>query len=458
MSSRKSLRIISSNMRLPMTNAKQKVFIKTLGCDKNTVDSENIIGHLMGKGFTAVAAASDADIIIINTCCFIDDAKKQSIETIFDYLPYKTEGDCHTFIVAGCMAERYAKELKEELPEVDYFTGVNRVSEIGDIIQKQNAEKIYTGKTEVKTQENKRYIAKGRATAFLKISEGCDHHCTYCVIPKIRGKHRSRPLDDLLSEAEKLFDSGVKELVLVAQDLTQYGSDLPGDTDLSDLLDALCARCRFTWIRLLYLYPEGINDKLLKTIASHPEICHYFDIPIQHTEDSVLSRMARSVKKTQIIETVEQIRRFFPDAVLRTTVICGFPGESQDDFSRMHETLKTLRFDRLGAFAYSREEGTPAYAMPDQIADHIKAERTQQIYDTQKLIIAEANQNQIGQIFTTLIEEVENGVSIGRTFRDAPEVDCDVIIEDATLKPGRFYQIEIIDAIDYDLIGRVHKQ
>ena len=438
-----------------MTNTKQKVFIKTLGCDKNTVDSENIIGHLMGKGFHSTSLASEADVIIINTCCFIDEAKKESIEAIFDYLPYKTEGNCQTFIVAGCMAERFAKELKEELPEVDYFTGVNRISEIGDIIQKQNAEKIYTGKTSYTLTENKRFISKGRTTAFLKISEGCGHHCTYCVIPKIRGKHRSRPMNDLLDEAEMLYESGVRELILVAQDLTQYGSDLPNDIDLSVLLDALCERLSFTWIRLLYLYPEGINDNLLKTIEKHPEICHYFDIPIQHTEDKILSRMARSVTKSEIIDTVSRIRQFFPDAVIRTTVICGFPGESREDFMHMHETLSMLRFERLGVFAYSREEGTPAYTMPDQISDQVKSDRTRQIYETQKNIIAESNKSQIGQTFTTLIEEVENGVSIGRTYRDAPEVDCDVIIEDATLTPGKFYQIKIVDAIDYDLIGRL---
>lgn len=437
--------------------ADQTVYVQTMGCDKNTVDSENMVGGLLQQGYTLTDEPSEASLIIVNTCCFIEAAKKQSIEVIFDLLPYRTqpEENCQTFVVAGCMAQRYAEELKAELPEVDYFIGVNQIDDLPDIIQNQANAKIYTS-AEIRTESEKRYVRKGQITEYLKISEGCDNHCTYCAIPNIRGRHRSRSPEVIIKEAQTLYDSGVRELILVAQNLTQYGSDLDGDMDLADLLDELAGRIPFTWIRLLYMYPEGIDAKLLDVINAHDNICHYFDMPIQHTEDEVLHRMGRRIDKKEIYGKVNLIREKCPDAVLRTTVIAGFPGESEAQFNAMLETLNDLKFERLGAFAYSQEEGTPAAEMPDQIDDAVKEERVRQIYERQEAISTNWNTRWIDQEMTVLIDEIdENGIAIGRTRGDAPEIDGDVIIETSQPEPGHFYRVKIVDAIGFDLIGEV---
>ena len=437
--------------------ADQTVYVQTMGCDKNTVDSENMVGGLLQQGYTLTDEPSEASLIIVNTCCFIEAAKKQSIEVIFDLLPNRTqpEENCQTFVVAGCMAQRYAEELKAELPEVDYFIGVNQIDDLPDIIQNQADAKIYTS-AEIRTESEKRYVRKGQITEYLKISEGCDNHCTYCAIPNIRGRHRSRSPEVIIKEAQTLYDSGVRELILVAQNLTQYGSDLDGDMDLADLLDELAGRIPFTWIRLLYMYPEGIDAKLLDVINAHDNICHYFDMPIQHTEDEVLHRMGRRIDKKEIYGKVNLIREKCPDAVLRTTVIAGFPGESEAQFNAMLETLNDLKFERLGAFAYSQEEGTPAAEMPDQIDDAVKEERVRQIYERQEAISTNWNTRWIDQEMTVLIDEIdENGIAIGRTRGDAPEIDGDVIIETSQPEPGHFYRVKIVDAIGFDLIGEV---
>ena len=437
--------------------ADQTVYVQTMGCDKNTVDSENMVGGLLQQGYTLTDEPSEASLIIVNTCCFIEAAKKQSIEVIFDLLPYRIqpEENCQTFVVAGCMAQRYAEELKAELPEVDYFIGVNQIDDLPDIIQNQADAKIYTS-AEIRTESEKRYVRKGQITEYLKISEGCDNHCTYCAIPNIRGRHRSRSPEVIIKEAQTLYDSGVRELILVAQNLTQYGSDLDGDMDLADLLDELAGRIPFTWIRLLYMYPEGIDAKLLDVINAHDNICHYFDMPIQHTEDEVLHRMGRRIDKKEIYGKVNLIREKCPDAVLRTTVIAGFPGESEAQFNAMLETLNDVKFERLGAFAYSQEEGTPAAEMPDQIDDAVKEERVRQIYERQEAISTNWNTRWIDQEMTVLIDEIdENGIAIGRTRGDAPEIDGDVIIETSQPEPGHFYRVKIVDAIGFDLIGEV---
>lgn len=437
--------------------ADQIVYVQTMGCDKNTVDSENMVGGLLQQGYTLTDEPSEASLIIVNTCCFIEAAKKQSIEVIFDLLPYRTqpEENCQTFVVAGCMAQRYAEELKAELPEVDYFIGVNQIDDLPDIIQNQADAKIYTS-AQIRTESEKRYVKKGKITEYLKISEGCDNHCTYCAIPNIRGRHRSRLPEVIIQEAQTLYDSGVRELILVAQNLTQYGSDLDDNIDLADLLDELAGRVPFTWIRLLYMYPEGIDEKLLDVMNAHDNICHYFDMPIQHTEDEVLHRMGRRIDKKEIYGKVNLIREKCPDAVLRTTVIAGFPGESEAQFNAMLETLNDLKFERLGAFAYSQEEGTPAAEMPDQIDDAVKEERVRQIYEQQEAISTNWNTRWIDQEMTVLIDEIdENGIAIGRTRGDAPEIDGDVIIETSQPEPGHFYRVKIVDAIGFDLIGEV---
>jgi len=442
-----------------MADIRQKVFIVTLGCDKNTVDSDHMAGNLLGSGFELTRDPSEAAVIIVNTCCFIEDAKKESIETIFDFLPYRTQGDCRCFIVAGCMAERYARELEDELPEVDYFVGVGHIPDLSEIVGGKPADKIDVGldaHEKIQAAETPRYMEQGQKTAYLKISDGCDHHCTYCVIPKIRGRHVSRKPQAILEEARALRQSGVEELILVAQDLTQYGSDLAEDINLAGLLTQLAEAMDFHWIRLLYLYPEGIDEELLQVIADHPSICHYFDIPIQHTESSILKRMGRCIDKAQIYDKVKLIRDNLPDAVLRTTVITGFPGETEEDFTNMLASLEELRFDRLGAFAYSREEGTPAHGYPDQVDEDVKAQRVKRLYDQQQPITGEGNGDLVGQVLEVIIDEAGvDGVCVGRTRSDAPEVDCSVIIERPDLERGRFYLVRIVDAIDFDLIGEV---
>lgn len=437
--------------------ADQTVFVQTMGCDKNTVDSENMVGGLLQRGYALTDDPSEASLIIVNTCCFIEAAKKQSIEMIFDLLPYRThpEENCQTFVVAGCMAQRYAEELKAELPEVDYFIGVNQIDDLPDIIQNKEDGKIYTS-AQIRQESEKRYVKKGQTTEYLKISEGCDNHCTYCAIPNIRGRHRSRSPETILKEAQTLYDSGVRELILVAQNLTQYGVDLDRDYDLADLLDEMAGRIPFTWIRLLYMYPEGIDEKLLDVINRHDNICPYFDMPIQHTEDEILHRMGRRIDKKEIYGKVNLIRKKCPDAVLRTTVIAGFPGESEAQFDAMLQTLSELKFERLGAFAYSQEEGTPAAEMPDQIDEDVKEERIRRIYEQQEAISTQWSTRWIDQEMTALIDEIdENGIAIGRTWGDAPEIDGDVIIETSQPKPGHFYRVKIVDAIGFDLIGEV---
>jgi ribosomal protein S12 methylthiotransferase len=440
--------------------ADQKVFVRTMGCDKNTVDSEHMLGGLLGRGFSLIEEPADADLIVVNTCCFIEAAKKQSIDAIFDLLPYRTHDDekCGTFVVAGCMAQRYAEELKAELPEVDYFVGVNEIEDLSEILRQNGTapeQKIYAS-PEIHAEDQKRYVKKGSVTEYLKISEGCDNHCTYCAIPNIRGRHRSRRPEEILREAQMLYDSGVRELILVAQNLTQYGVDLEEEIQLADLLDELAGTIPFKWIRLLYMYPEGIDERLLDVIAGHPNICQYFDMPIQHTEDEILRRMGRHIDKKEIYGKVKLIREKCPDAVLRTTVIAGFPGETEAQFEAMRQSLEELKFERLGAFAYSREEGTPAAEMPDQIDEDVKEDRVRRIYEQQEAISTAWNTRWIDQEIQVLIDEIdENGIAVGRTRGDAPEIDGDVIIETSKPEPGHFYQVRIVDAIGFDLIGEV---
>lgn len=437
----------------------RKVFVSTLGCDKNTVDSEQMIGGLMQNGYVPTDDPAGANLIIVNTCCFIEAAKKESIDKIFTYLPYKTqdEGACDCFVVAGCMAQRYAKELRDEIPEVDYFIGVNQIDDLPKVLDHKGLRKRYVD-DHFAASSAPRYVRAKTTTEFLKISEGCDNHCTYCAIPAIRGRHHSRKPDDIIAEAKILYQNGVRELILVAQNLTQYGSDLDEDIDLAALLDRLAGTVPFTWIRLLYMYPEGITDELLNVMAAHDNICDYFDMPIQHTEDEILKRMGRRIDKAEIYGKVKIIRKVLPDAVLRTTVIAGFPAETDKDFRNMLSALNDLQFDRLGAFAYSREEGTPAYDMPNQVPEEIKETRVAAIYEQQEQITADKNIALIDKTLEIIIDDIQDdGVAIGRTRGDAPDVDCDVIIETGTerLKVGQFCNVKIIDTVGFDLIGEI---
>ena len=429
------------------------IYIETLGCPKNFNDSEVAAGILVNAGHRIVDDPAAADALMLNTCGFIEDAKTESIAEMFRLAQMG-----RLLIVSGCLIQRYSEEMYKEVPEVDIFLGVNDYDKLPEILanhEKGKREK-HVSSYEKELESPYRRLETVPYTATLKIAEGCDNHCTYCAIPNIRGRHRSRSPEVIIKEAQTLYDSGVRELILVAQNLTQYGSDLDGDMDLADLLDELAGRIPFTWIRLLYMYPEGIDAKLLDVINAHDNICHYFDMPIQHTEDEVLHRMGRRIDKKEIYGKVNLIREKCPDAVLRTTVIAGFPGESEAQFNAMLETLNDLKFERLGAFAYSQEEGTPAAEMPDQIDDAVKEERVRQIYERQEAISTNWNTRWIDQEMTVLIDEIdENGIAIGRTRGDAPEIDGDVIIETSQPEPGHFYRVKIVDAIGFDLIGEV---
>lgn len=443
----------------------KKIHITTLGCDKNTVDAQQMLGVLAENGYAIEPDPTQAEIIVVNTCCFIQAAKEESIEYILEYAGYKESGPCETLVVAGCMAERYHEELAEEMPEVDGFLGVGHIDNIIDLLEDLESGKgreTLSGDIDRPYQEEMlRYIEDNTVTAYLKISEGCDHHCTYCVIPKIRGKHRSRRPEAIYKEAAYLEKKGVKELIVIAQDITQYGNDLDGEINLAGLLKRLSEDFSFHWIRLLYLYPEGITEELLDVIADHSNICHYFDIPIQHTEDKILRRMGRPVTKAHLFEQVGLIREKLPDAVLRTAIITGFPGETEEDHEGLLAALRALKIDRLGVFKYSQEEGTPAAEFPDQVDEAVKERRWAEIYGQQEEITAEANEAFVGRSLDVLIEEMDApGAYSGRTYGDAPEIDCMVFVNsgEEVLDIGNFYKVKIIQTLDYDLIGDVENE
>lgn len=443
----------------------KKIHITTLGCDKNTVDAQQMLGMLAENGYTIEPDPAQAEIIVVNTCCFIQAAKEESIEYILEYAGYKESGPCEILVVAGCMAERYHQELAEEMPEVDGFLGVGHIDNIIDLIKSiesgRGGETLAGDIDRPYLEEMPRYIEDNTITAYLKISEGCDHHCTYCVIPKIRGRHRSRQPEAIYREAAYLEEKGVKELIIIAQDITQYGNDLDEEIDLAGLLTRLSEDFSFHWIRLLYMYPEGITEALLDVIAGHENICHYFDIPIQHTEDKILKRMGRPVSKSHLFEQVGLIRKKLPDAVLRTAIITGFPGETEEDHEGLLASLRALKINRLGVFKYSQEEGTPAAAFPNQVDEAVMERRWNEIYGQQEEITAEANEAFVGKSLDVLIEEMEApGTYSGRTYGDAPEIDCMVFANsgEEVLDIGNFYKVKIIQTLDYDLIGDVESE
>ncbi|MBS6342231.1 MAG: 30S ribosomal protein S12 methylthiotransferase RimO [Eubacterium limosum] len=443
----------------------KKIHITTLGCDKNTVDAQQMLGMLAENGYTIEPDPAQAEIIVVNTCCFIQAAKEESIEYILEYAGYKESGPCEILVVAGCMAERYHQELAEEMPEVDGFLGVGHIDNIIDLIKSiesgRGGETLAGDIDRPYLEEMPRYIEDNTITAYLKISEGCDHHCTYCVIPKIRGRHRSRQPEAIYREAAYLEEKGVRELIIIAQDITQYGNDLDEEIDLAGLLTRLSEDFSFHWIRLLYMYPEGITEALLDVIAGHENICHYFDIPIQHTEDKILKRMGRPVSKSHLFEQVGLIRKKLPDAVLRTAIITGFPGETEEDHEGLLASLRALKINRLGVFKYSQEEGTPAAAFPNQVDEAVMERRWNEIYGQQEEITAEANEAFVGKSLDVLIEEMETpGTYSGRTYGDAPEIDCMVFANsgEEVLDIGNFYKVKIIQTLDYDLIGDVESE
>lgn len=440
---------------------KANIAFISLGCDKNLVDSEIMLGLLNKSGYNIISDESKADIIIINSCCFIQSAIEESIETILEVSEYKTTGNCKALIVTGCMAERYKDKIFSELPEVDAIVGTTSYEKIVDII-----DDIITAKNLKSFNDINSNIAEDNAYnrilttagyyAYLKIAEGCNNHCTYCIIPKVRGRYRSRTIESLIKEAQILAKKGVKELIIVAQDTTQYGIDLYGEKKLPDLLKRLAQIDGIEWIRLLYVYPEQITDELIETIAHEPKICNYLDMPIQHSNDNILKKMGRKSCQKQIKETIFKLRTTIPDIAIRTTLITGFPGETEQEFKDMLDFVAEMEFDRLGVFTYSQEEDTPAYNYPNQIEESIKLERKQTILDLQKSISAQKCSNSINKAFKVLVDGKlpEDNVYCGRTYKDAPDVDGLVFINtDCELISGDFTSVYINEATDYDLFG-----
>ena len=432
-----------------------KVYIETLGCPKNFNDTEVAKGSLCGENdFTLAASPEDADIIMVNTCGFINDAKKESIDKIFEMSAYKHAGK--KLVVSGCLSERYSKELFDEMPEVDCFIGVNEYEQLPEIFRNLDMRKnLVGGCIGDPLPRMQRKLDDNPFTSTLKIAEGCDNFCAYCVIPSIRGGFRSKRMEDVLAEAEELAAAGCKELILIAQDVTNYGIDLYGAYKLPELLRQLCRIEGIVWIRLMYCYEDRITDELIAVMATEPKICHYIDIPIQHAADTVLTAMNRRSTGASIRTTIRKLREAIPDMHIRTTLIVGFPGETEDDFEALLDFVETMRFERLGVFAYSREEGTPAGEMENQIDEAVKEARLDAIMRRQLEISLAVNEAKIGKTFTVLVEERDaDGSYIGRTAYDAPEIDNSVLFTSKrALKAGDFVQVQINDAFDYDLIG-----
>lgn len=438
-----------------------KILFISLGCDKNLVDTEVMLGMLASRGYEMTNEEQEADIIVINTCCFIHDAKEESIQNILEMAEYKKNGSAKTLIVTGCMAERYRQEILDEIPEVDEVLGTTAYDRILDAVDAALA-----GQHEVMTAdldalplpETRRLVTTGGHFAYLKIAEGCDKHCTYCIIPKIRGNFRSVPMERLIKEAEELADQGVKELILVAQETTLYGKDLYGEKSLPKLLRELCKISGIRWIRILYCYPEEITDELIQVMKEEPKICHYLDLPIQHANDTILKRMGRRTSKQELIDIVQKLRKEIPDICLRTTLITGFPGETQEQHEEVMEFIDTLEFDRLGAFTYSPEEDTPAATFEDQIDEEVKEDRQADIMELQQEIAFDKAEDMIGREVLVMIEgkvEDENAY-VGRTYRDAPNVDGLIFINtDVELISGDFAKVKVTGALDYDLIGEL---
>lgn len=438
-----------------------KIALESLGCSKNLVDAEIMLGILNKSGHQLVGECEDADVVIVNTCGFIEDAKQESIDTIISYADLKNEGVIKYLLVSGCLAQRYTEELLEEIPEIDAIVGTGSYDKITEVVDNLVDDGKVIEKGDINfsfDEELPRYISTPPYLAYLKIGEGCDNNCTYCIIPKLRGKYRSREMEDLIEEAKELKKSGVKELVVIAQDTTVYGTDLYKKPTLAKLLDEL-AKLDFDWIRVLYSYPEGITEEIVNVIAANDNICSYFDIPMQHASDSVLKLMNRKTSKEELKSKVEMIRNKIPDATIRTTLIVGFPGETDEDFEELVEFVKEMKLDRMGAFKYSREEDTAADKLPNHIDEELKTERLERIMMVQQSISEDLNQLKLGRVYKTLIEDrVDDSLLIGRTQCDAEDIDSVVYVETREdIEIGDMVDVEIESAYEYDLKGRIKK-
>ena len=436
-----------------------KILFISLGCDKNLADSEEMLGLLTAGGHEITDDETQADAIVINTCCFIKDAKEESVETILEMAEYKKTGSCHALIVTGCMAQRYQKEIIEEVPEVDAVLGTTSYGDIVKALEEAVAGNHFEEFRDIDylpDTGSKRVLTTGGHFGYLKIAEGCDKHCTYCIIPKLRGKFRSVPMERLIAQAEDMAEQGVKELILVAQETTVYGKDLYGKKSLHILLKKLCEIRGIRWIRILYCYPEEIYDELIETIRDEKKICHYLDIPIQHASDRILKRMGRRTSKQELIDIVGKLRKEIPDIVLRTTLITGFPGETEEDHEELKEFVYEMEFDRLGVFTYSPEENTPAAEMADQVPEEVKEERRDELMELQQEISYDRGQDRIGQELLVMIEGkvADESAYIGRTYGDAPKVDGYIFVQTGELlMTGDFAKVRVTGALEYDLIG-----
>lgn len=439
-----------------------KILFVSLGCDKNLVDTENMLGILKNKGFEFTDDEWEADIIAINTCCFIGDAKQESINTILEMAEHKKDARCKVLVVAGCLAHRYQDEIIKEIPEVDAFVGTSSYDKIADMINSVLEEKGISNFVEDANRmpmvEADRIVTTQGYYEYLKIAEGCDKHCTYCVIPKVRGNFRSFPIEYLVNQTKKLVEGGVKEIILVAQETTLYGVDLYGKKSLPKLLHELGLIEGLEWIRILYCYPEEINDELIEAIKNEPKVCHYLDMPIQHASDNILKRMGRRTSKQELTDIVAKLRREIPDIALRTTLITGFPGETDVDHEEVMQFIDECEFDRLGVFTYSREEDTVAAQMPDQIDEEIKEKYRDELMQLQQEISADRSAAMIGRIVRVMIEGFipEDNTYVGRSYKDAPNVDGLVFVEcDRELMSGDFIDVKITGSTEYDLIGTI---
>lgn len=436
-----------------------KIMFASLGCDKNLVDTENMLGILNDKGFGFTDDETQADVIVVNTCCFIGDAKQESINTILEMAQHKEDAVCKALIVTGCLAHRYKDEIIKEIPEVDAFLGTTSYDKIAEVVTSVLEGKgfnVVDDANRLPIVKEKRIITTPGYFEYLKIAEGCDKHCTYCIIPKVRGNFRSYPVEYLVEQAKHLVHNGAKELILVAQETTLYGTDLYGKKSLPMLIHELAKIEGLKWIRIQYCYPEEINDELIEAIKNEPKVCHYLDMPIQHASDNVLKRMGRKTDKQELLDIVAKLRKEIPDIALRTTLIAGFPGETQADHEEVMEFIDEVEFDRLGVFTYSREEDTPAATMPDQIDQDIMDMWRDELMALQQEISIDKSAQMVGKTIDVMVEGyiAEDNTYVGRSYKDAPNVDGMVFFEcDRELMSGDFVSVKITGSTEYDLMG-----
>ena len=438
-----------------------KILFVSLGCDKNLVDTEVMLGMLTGKGYSITDDENEADVVVINTCCFIGDAKEESINNILEMAELRKSGQIKALIVTGCLAQRYKEEIQTEIPEVDAIIGTTAIDTIVETLEGVLAGQSHNHIEDINlppVYDKKRIVTTGGHYAYLKIAEGCDKRCSYCIIPKVRGNYRSIPMESLIAEAKQLVEFGAKELILVAQETTLYGKDLYGEKSLPKLLHELCRIDGLYWIRILYCYPEEITDELIETIRTEEKVCHYLDIPIQHASDNILKRMGRRTNQQELRDMIAKLRERIPDICLRTTLITGFPGETQEDHEELMAFVDEMEFDRLGVFTYSAEEDTPAATFDDQIDEELKADRQAEIMELQQEIAFEKAQDAVGRTVLAMIEGKlpDEHAYAARTYMDAPGVDGLVFVQtSAELMTGDFVKVKITGSYEYDLIGEI---